>query len=616
MYFAFALSAFAFLSTSAAFSDLPTTVQKPSPSASKLKDGWVEATPLKPFSPQLGIWPHKTIHNNEGTFSRVLFSDSLLRDPSLFASEQGSPTISIRGSGAAGRITGLVNGVNLNLADGLGARRLFFPVEVVEKTSVLMNPASTYLGTGALGGAISFSVEPTTNKKLRVGIADFGSRNILTSWGQKEVGQISYFHDHTNGDFEYNLQSAEAGGKRVRNDKSLQRVVAVSDSSIGNWQLQTFGLFAQEVGSHPGMVGQAASNFKDTGSVVSVAMTSSRFSFGQFSQSVSRVGLDSEFGPTEGYSSTSRFESRTNWKKQFVDDLELEFFNDLIWDEFTSSYTIDSKKLTQTRAEPGFRTRFSAFDDWILEAGSRYSSSVESFANSLGISREISGHVVQLGYSEGYRIPSLTDLHANAPTFQGNSRLEPEGSGQIQASFQRESQRLAPNVLEHFGYSVQIYRTDFRNYWVSEDLGSGVFSKRNAAAAQVDGFELSMNYEDLLADVTLSYTYTDAVDANTKERLVTSPEQKARLILVVYWGPLAFENHLTHSSTYFVQDFSSNSRRELPGWTKWDFQLSTVRVGSTRAVFGVRNITNQPIELSLGYPERQRFWYCSLEYEI
>lgn len=219
------------------------------------REDLVIAPRLEPFSQRSGAWPHQLKIPLEGSQHLSNWWDDSRGEPGVDSRSQGLPAISIRGSVKGDRTLMMLDGIPLNLSDGLGPNELLIPYEIIGSTDFFKGPASVFYGRSALGGAINNKTQINSRPQAKVGINSLGqkSANISAPYSLKStIGQISLSREADPGNFHYRVKSNGLEGQRSHNNSDKQSYTWVSESKIGSWQMKQVGVYAAKRGEYPG----------------------------------------------------------------------------------------------------------------------------------------------------------------------------------------------------------------------------------------------------------------------------------------------------------------------------------------------------------------------------
>ena len=150
-------------------------------------------------------------------------------------------------------------------------------------------------------------------------------------------------------------------------------------------------------------------------------------------------------------------------------------------------------------------------------------------AGSLPFARE-QGRL-HLSAGTGFKAPSLYELYGYSPNnfgsaYRGNPDLEPEESSSIEAGVDYSF----PHSAVTAGFTLYHSRITNLIQVVYDPLFNS--TSENLARAEIDGAELYLHYEPTeKITLKLDYSYTDARDSTTGERLPRRPGHKATVML-------------------------------------------------------------------------------------
>ncbi|HUQ14495.1 MAG TPA: TonB-dependent receptor [Gemmatimonadales bacterium] len=129
------------------------------------------------------------------------------------------------------------------------------------------------------------------------------------------------------------------------------------------------------------------------------------------------------------------------------------------------------------------------------------------------------GSTFKLLYGTAFRAPSLYETVDGGELYKTNPDLRPETAQTMEAVWQ---QRLAPGLLG----SVSLFHYDMKRLIdLTQDPADSLYQYRNVGDAKADGVEIELQGR-LRSSVAgyLSYSYQEATDRDTGERLTNSPQ--------------------------------------------------------------------------------------------
>ncbi|MEL7413496.1 MAG: TonB-dependent receptor [Pseudomonadota bacterium] len=232
--------------------------------------------------------------------------------------------------------------------------------------------------------------------------------------------------------------------------------------------------------------------------------------------------------------------------------------------------------------------------------------------------------VLKGGFGGGFRAPGMMESSdqvrviscGNRCWLTGNEDLKPEESESYEAGLAYETTAM--------GVGLMYYHTDLKNK-IERDLTKPVgsvgqtpiFTYQNIGKAETKGFELEGWY-DITDSINLkgNYTYTDAKDKSSGDKLTKTPEHLANLD--VNWE--VFDSFTTFARVNYIgKQVITNQRREnktVDGYTlvglgvAYDFQQFNLKAGLNN-IFDVELDDEDDY---YGYSEKGRSAYVSATY--
>ncbi len=576
----------------------------------------VTAAPAAVFSERAGFWPtteipSQTFENND----RTTTSDRWNTVPGVQSREQGSPTISIRGSAHADRVLQLFDGAALNMADGVGASNLLIPTEVMSEVSLLKGPSSVFYGNSAMAGAIDHRLRYFDDKTLSGQLSEsgglFGERRaslVLPFQRQrKTIAQVSLLTERDPGTFLY--QSPLGNGRRDHNSQDLQRATAATDFEFGDgWRLSARLVEAHSNGESPGsLIFPFTSQIDQKGSLATAQLSKdlSANSLASLRITDSRIWGDYDNG------SSSSFVSRTSIMADlntiFTDRLIVRTFGDFSYDKLTASY-VGGREFFQNDADLGQTYQWSLTPEFSLQPSYRYQSRYGQLFKAAAAVFTTSRTTTSLRYGEGFRAPSLTDRFGNYSTFIANPSLKPERSWSVELESEFVNGRRFSGFLEGFAVKGSTYYTGFTDLVDTRTIGAS-FTKLNSGDARSLGGEAAIAYGYKIWNLAAAYSYLDARSLTANEPLRLAPKHQAAITLSQLFGPLLFELKDAFWSSFSDRDPISGALIEMPSWETLDFSVRTLALTNWKFRLGAINLFDKQRSFTYGYPEAQRRLY-------
>ena len=424
-----------------------------------------DVTPPSAFSERSGSWPSYEVQQDELIPGTRPISDSLNTIPGLQGRDQGSPTLSIRGSGQADRVLKLYEGIPLNFGDGLGASNLFIPEETIGSLRLLKGPSSVFYGPSAMAGALDHRSRLFERKALRLSVSDdsglLGRRSVFLATPFKPDSQLTLFAENAPGRFAYD--SPLSGGRRESNSLETLRTTFNAKYDLGTTSVRPLLLLARQTGETPGALNfPSSSKFRLHGTLAGIE---SKTQLDQ-SNKISFLFSDLRFwrSDEDSFGSSSYTNARTrlaaDWGTRLFNDIELKTFTDLKTETLAATYLGDSK-FTENSAELGQSADVPLTDSLALQPAYRYLADTGTFVKALGLHHSTDRSVSWLTYSEGFRAPSLSDRFANFPNFRANPSLKPETSRGLELGSRFEQGRRYGGFLEGILIGGTVHATEF-----------------------------------------------------------------------------------------------------------------------------------------------------------
>jgi outer membrane receptor protein involved in Fe transport len=579
----------------------------------------ISASPLTPFSERAGLWPVQEIQaEGAANFPVRATSDFFNSNPGVQARQEGSPTLSIRGSAQADRVLKLFEGIPLNLADGIGASDLFLPKESIGTLRLIKGPASVFYGGSAMSGAVDHQQRLFDKPAVRFSIADdSGLPGMASLFGvaPTRAGQFTVFGETAPNRIAYDSVSGYGSGRRDHNSTETLRTTAISDFKIGaKTRVKPILLLAQAKGKTPGSLSHPSLNtFDRIGSLAGVDVS---YPLGESDELAFRISDVRQWGTydrgttSESGSTTTRTALTADTRTRVFGRTLMRTFADLKWDSVISSGFFSDSSHNASTFEVGQSYEIPLGIVLNLQPAYRYRPATGDFTKAVGLVRADNAHRTWLTYSEGFRPPSLSDRFATMSTFKGNPDLQPERSRSAEAGVSLENGRRYGGFLDGFAFEGSAYHTLYDNLFDTRSLGGNVTQKINTGRAHASGFEAQVGYGRSIWNFGAGYGHLDAKNDDNGETLRLSPKHQVVLTAGAQLGPALFEVTNTHWSPYYDRT-TSGALQQMPGWSTFDFGVRTIGLNSWEIRAGVFNLFDVPRELTVAYPEPQRRLYAS-----
>ncbi len=553
--------------------------------------------------------------------------DALNEIPGVVGSSSGSPVISIRGSSNLSRVLGLWNGVSLNLADPFGMNTLLLPREALQDMDVIRNPTGTAFGSGATGGMLSFTSRAFDRSAARLQVGSFGTRSVfaaapvLKKTNQQSL-QVTAFHEHSDGNYDFQVPRLQQSGARQRNDSSVFRTTLTGSQGFGEgWKVFENFVYGKQMGSVPGLISGTGAGVTSTvlnegwlGAITVEKIITPRWetSFRSNLTQMKNWNVYQSATPSPG-SSTSQRLSHSLSVRQNESDANIEYFVDSNYSEYKTEST---NNLLYTRHEPetGALAHIQMEGDWTLSPGLRYLPQYGRIIKSASFHQvRPTGNTsdfVFVNYSEGFTSPNLSVLYEGGAFVDPNPSLKPEESQMTEIGFQHRPALISTKWTEDLAYGLSVYRTIYSNILISQPNASGKYQTVNQNNANIYGIEAELGWKFSNLSWLAQYAYTDSTDETGNRPVPRVPRNHGSLATTAAFGPAVFEVKGVYMGPY---QLGTTTRTEFEPTTTWDFTVRTLGLSDWSIRGGVLNLFDQPREWSLGFPEQQRRFFASVE---
>ncbi|MCK5917921.1 MAG: TonB-dependent receptor [Cocleimonas sp.] len=203
---------------------------------------------------------------------------------------------------------------------------------------------------------------------------------------------------------------------------------------------------------------------------------------------------------------------------------------------------------------------------------------------------------LRFGLGKGYRVPTLKDRYfifdhsALGYMVIGDANLQPETSTSFTVGIE-----LAK--ASKFNADFNVFYNDIDKL-IGNDLASvradgvSLYKNVNIDKARTQGFDISTRYTfSPRLSSTLSYSYLNAIDVNTKKKLTQRPVHQVKLKLNFKLPKYKADISLygNHQSKEYI---NSKNTITSPGYSTLDLKLNKEISKGTKLFFGIDNITD------------------------
>lgn len=586
----------------------------------------ITATPLSSFSERSGPWPSVNVHEDTLKLEGQALSEALNAVPGIQSRDFGSPTVSIRGSAQADRVLQLYEGIPLNLADGFGASMLFIPTEAIGSVQIFKGPASVFYGTSAMAGALDYRMRIFERPAFRLSLADntglLGERNLFAvlplsrSRGEvDQVWQLSLAHSYDPGEYRFQSVSEPISGRLDTNSRESTRVTLTGDITSGKWAFHPRLIFARRQIESPGSLQvPRISTDKYEGNLVSLTTEYRASDKNRYSLQISDIrtwgdNFDRAMNPSDSSTAVSRSAAQVSSSHLIFDRVRMQNFADIRNDSYSATF-LNGNKYYAASFEAGQSYEVPLSPTLTLQPAYRYHLETGRFTKAVGLLRSETDLRTWMTYSEGFRVPSISDRFAQTSFYVGNSSLRPEQSESVEIGFVKENGRRFKGYFEGLTYGTAFFQTKYEDL-IDTTASGGVFTSVNRGRASAQGIEASLGYSVSVWTFNLAYNYLETENRDLKTPLRLSPKHQITFIVGHQIGPVVIELENTYWSHYFDHDPMSGDLQRLPEWNSLDLTARTLGLMNWEISGGILNILDEPKELTLGFPEPQRKIFIS-----
>lgn len=561
----------------------------------KLETTQVTASPLT----ELGF--SKTIKPSEEylypqDFSNL--SDGLNHFSGLQTKTIGSPLISIRGSQSNSRVLVLLEGIPLNFADGVGYNPLFIPYENLESVSVLKGPSTATFGKDAMAGAVNFKTKNQNGLDFYTSSGSFNTKEAAANFG-KNGFYISALQSHTDGNYPYRLQRTGVSGTLERNNQETLR----ASVKYINKNIRTYHSIARQIGTTPGSVEFLfPSNYNNVGHLHSLFLNFAPI-ISQTSLSVLEQNYDGSTSKAQSLSQNTKFKTIITPSESAQFNIDFEIYNALSFENFFASYLEEGQKYIGYN-EWGANIEFPFNSSTQTFLSTRYEFNTYQLVSAVGVSSSKDGWNYFFSYAQGYRPPSLTQKYSQVSYFVGNKNLLPEKSDEFSAGFDK--------TYNLTNFRFEAFHRTMTDLLENRTISPGVQQARNVGKALAQGFDLSAYTDIDGVIIKSSLNYLQNKNMITNEPITFSPQTQITISLEKSFKFLTPQVSTTYWSDYYDRNATTGSLVALPSWIIVNASLKKQLTTQLELMVSVFNITDQPREFTLGYPEPQRSFKVAL----
>jgi len=544
-------------------------------------------------------------------------ADALRLGPGVTIRQSGTPgalaTTSVRGCNS-NQVLVLVDGQRISSPAFFGGTDLSkFPVENIARIEIIRGPASSLYGSEAFGGVINIITRaPGTGFRADLGQGNHGrTERSLTVEGP--LGQANW---------QFTAATPTYDGFRPNSKfdaTSLAGKITVPD--IAGWSLTLNGENYHDRLGLPGPSYAPDPDDKQWWQRERVDLTLKRaLGFGDmeihaFKNNQVLNNAWSTYDPVFPSAGNSLITGKTdsvellfrgNLGDKHAWAAGAEYRNDTYDDMETGTYADPSQypqhESVQNRAL-FLQDRWSILKATDLVYGARlddHSTAGAKTTPRVGLVQRLSDSLhLRATYAEGFRAPNFVELYypegPYGPGYAGNPNLKPETSKQYEIGFNRH--------LKNDDLDLAFFTTDVENLI----LASSTTPYENVGQARQRGAELNWQHRFTpKTSLEFAYTYTDAINRTTGERLLAQPYNKASVTAVTALN--TWEIALTgrwaddRLDRYFNPLTYSSTDVRLPDYMVFDLNLTRLTSAPAQPYIAIRNLLNRQYEEVYGYP--------------
>jgi len=508
-----------------------------------------------------------------------------------------SSTVFIRG-GAAGHTLVLVDGIRLGSATLGYASLAELPLQQIEQIEVIKGPKAALYGSDAMSGVIAITTRKAEQPELTLKAGRYHTveTDLVAS---ARLGDVL---------LSANLGYGRSDGFDVRpgtqpdDDGYHQRfgkLAASYQTSVGLWQLQQQH-FQQDL-QYDADPSWGGPDQADTQTDLTNLSWSLQQGTSAHQLKVSRQkNSDLNFGND---SDASRFVTRRDeldyqYNQQLTDLLNAVAGVNWYQEDVTGSDYLLNSRINKAV----FAGLSGQFSGWLVDASGRHDQQSQyghrntyQLAAGYQLTQALQ---IRASRATAFKAPSFNDLYY---PYSGNAELEPESALSNELGLRYSGQ----------GWSLDssVYRQDVSNLvqWAPDE--SGNWLPENVGKARVDGAELELSQQWQQLSTQLSYSYTDAKDEITAERLIKRSRHNLHWNGLYQWQNWSVSLGGHYQSNFATGDFSTPLQG---GFTLWDAGVMYQFSQLTELSFKLENLTDKHYQYVPGYAAPGVVWSIQL----
>ena len=535
----------------------------------------------------------------------------LLRDvSSVQINDQGGitglKTVSIRGANAKNVLV-LVDGQEMNnLLTGV-ADLSQFPIEQIKRIEILKGPASAIYGADTLGGVVNIITKSGSQKpitKLDVKTASYDTQKFNLTHRQ-QVKNLAY-----------NLAITKVSSDGHRDNSGLEQrnLFTRFDYTINNYTEMIASIQYDDSDKEvPGPSNDPSPQAEQDDENTKLNLQWKKQTEGN---DLKAAVYYNEHNQVYDNPALGNPPSKHDSYKKGIELVKTDYYSN---NTLTYGLEVKENRIDSTEAGKHEHLNKSLFinDDWqVLEdvkltASGRYDDHEKfgsNFSPRLGTVYDISkGLNWHLSVGEAYVTPTFTELYWGK---WSNPDLKPESAVAYETGV-----RFKNNFITG---EVNYFKKDVNNFIAWDDAKEESY---NIDKVNTSGIELILDKRlNKRLSANLNYTYTDARDDKTEERLEDKPYHKANLDLTYeredlnlllsgkytgeressYWDPNTFKTVETTLPSHFIVDLKVSN----------DFEIKEQKVNLS---FGINNLFDKDYAVIEKYPMPERNYMLSTE---